>query len=71
MNPIFDTRVQELKYKVLKEIDKYYFNGTLLEDYNYIPTKIVIHIPIKALITSILAHNSIHFIISPLFLSQL
>ena len=41
MNPIFDTRVQELKYKVLKEIAKSYFNGTLLEDYNSIPTKIV------------------------------
>ncbi len=41
MNPIFDTRVQELKHKVLKEIAKSYFNGTLLEDYNSIPNKIV------------------------------
>ncbi len=33
----FDTRVQELKYSVLKEVAKAYFNGTLLEDYNKIP----------------------------------
>ena len=41
MPAVFDTRVQELKYKVLKEIAKSYFNGTLLEDYNSIPSKIV------------------------------
>ena len=41
MSAIFDTKVQELKYKVLKEIAKSYFNGTLLEDYNSIPNKIV------------------------------
>ncbi len=37
----FDTRVQELKYKVLTEIARSYYNGTLLEDYNSIPNKIV------------------------------
>ena len=41
MGPVFDTKVQELKYKVLKEIAKSYFNGTLMEDYNDIPKKIV------------------------------
>lgn len=41
MPAIFDTRVQELRYKVLKEIAKSYFNGTLLEDYNSIPNIIV------------------------------
>ena len=41
MSVTFDTKVQELKYKVLKEIAKSYFNGTLLEDYNSIPNKIV------------------------------
>ncbi len=41
MSATFDTRVQELKYKVLKEIAKAYYNGTLLEDYNTIPNKIV------------------------------
>ena len=41
MGAIFDTSVQELKYKVLKEIAKSYFNGTLLEDFNEIPSKIV------------------------------
>ena len=41
MSAVFDTKVQELKYKVLKEIAKSYFNGTLLEDYNSIPNKIV------------------------------
>ena len=38
---IFETRVQELKYKVLKEIAKSYYKGTLLEDYNSIPSIIV------------------------------
>ena len=41
MGAVFDTRVQELKYKVLKEIARSYFNGTLMEDYNDIPKKIV------------------------------
>ena len=41
MPAVFDTRVQELKYKVLKEIARSYFEGTLLEDYNDIPSKIV------------------------------
>ena len=41
MSAVFDTKVQELKYKVLKEIAKSYFNGTILEDYNSIPNKIV------------------------------
>ena len=38
---IFDTKVQELKYKVLKEIAKASFNDTLLEEYNDIPLRIV------------------------------
>lgn len=37
----FDTNVQELKYKVLKEVARASFNGTLLEEYNEIPEKIV------------------------------
>lgn len=37
----FDTNVQELKYKVLKEVAKSSFNGTLLQDYNEIPKIIV------------------------------
>ena len=41
MAAVFDTSVQELKYKVLKEIARSYFNGTLLDDYNDIPQKIV------------------------------
>lgn len=41
MAAVFDTSVQELKYKVLKEIAKSYFNGTLMEDYNDIPKRIV------------------------------
>ena len=41
MGAVFDTRVQELKYKVLKEIARSYFNGTLIDDYNDIPKKIV------------------------------
>ena len=41
MNFTFDTRVQELKHKVLKEIAKSYFNGTLQEDFFEIPNKIV------------------------------
>ena len=36
----FDTSVQELKYKVLKEIAKGLFNDTLLEEYNEIPQRI-------------------------------
>ena len=41
MAAVFDTSVQELKYKVLKEIAKSYFAGTLMDDYNDIPKKIV------------------------------
>ena len=37
MDTRFDTSVQELKYKVLKEIAKGLFNGDLLERYNEIP----------------------------------
>ena len=41
MNLKFDTRVQELKYKVLKEIAKAYFNDTLSKEYLDIPQRIV------------------------------
>lgn len=41
MNERFDTDVQKLKYKVLKEVAKSAFNDSLLEDYNTIPSKIV------------------------------
>ncbi len=37
----FDTNVQELKYKVLKEVARSAYNGTLLEDYNEIPKKVI------------------------------
>ena len=37
----FDTRVQELKFLVLKEIAKSTYNNTLLEDYNEIPQRII------------------------------
>lgn len=37
----FDTNVQELKYKVLKEVAKAAFNDSLLEDYNEIPKRVV------------------------------
>lgn len=37
MDTRFDTSVQELKYKVLKEIAKGLFSGDLLERYNQIP----------------------------------
>ena len=37
----FDTNVQELKYKVLKEVAKSAFKGSLLEDYNDIPKTVV------------------------------
>lgn len=37
----FDTQVQELKYKVLKEVAKSYEQGTLLEDLPLIPARIV------------------------------
>ena len=40
-NPIFDTRVQELKYKVLKEIAKATYSDTLLDEYDEIPKRIV------------------------------
>lgn len=40
MDTRFDTSVQELKYKVLKEIAKGLFNDTLLEEYNEIPQRI-------------------------------
>jgi [FeFe] hydrogenase (group B1/B3) len=33
----FDTQVQELKYRVLKEVAKSYYRGTLQEDINQIP----------------------------------
>ena len=36
----FETSVQELKYKVLKEIARGLFNDTLLEEYNEIPQRI-------------------------------
>lgn len=36
----FDTSVQELKFKVLKEMAKGLFNDTLLEEYNEIPVRI-------------------------------
>ena len=41
MNERFDTDVQELKYKVLKEIAKSAFSDTLLEDYNDIPKRVI------------------------------
>lgn len=37
----FDTRVQELKYKVLKEIARAYYNGTLAKESLEIPERIV------------------------------
>lgn len=37
----FDTNVQELKYKVLKEVARSAYKGTLLEDYNAIPKKVI------------------------------
>ena len=37
----FDTRVQELKYQVLKEIAKAYFNNSLMEEYYDIPKRII------------------------------
>ncbi len=37
----FDTNVQELKYKVLKEVAKSAFNDSLMQDYNEIPKKVV------------------------------
>jgi len=40
MNVRFDTSVQELKYKVLKEIARGLFNDTLLNEYNEIPMRI-------------------------------
>ena len=39
--PKFETNVQELKYRVLKEIARSYWNGTLTQDYPTIPEKIV------------------------------
>ena len=33
----FDTRVQHLKYKVLREMARNAFNGTLLENFSEIP----------------------------------
>ena len=41
MGAVFDTKVQELKYKVLKEIAKSYFDGSLIDDFYDIPKKIV------------------------------
>lgn len=38
--PKFDTDVQELKYRVLKEVARATYDGTLLEEYNEIPKKI-------------------------------
>ena len=40
MDTRFDTSVQELKYKVLKEIARGLFNDTLLEEYNEITERI-------------------------------
>ncbi len=40
MDTRFDTSVQELKYKVLKEMSRALFNDTLLEEYNEIPQRI-------------------------------
>ena len=37
----FDTDVQYLKYKVLREVSKNAFEGTLLESYNDIPKNII------------------------------
>ena len=37
----FDTKVQHLKYKVLREVARSAFNDTLLEDFAEIPKKIV------------------------------
>lgn len=37
----FDTKVQKLKYKVLREVAKHAFNDTLVECYNEIPKSIV------------------------------
>jgi [FeFe] hydrogenase (group B1/B3) len=37
MTPKFDTQVQELKYRVLKEVAKSYYKGTLQEDLLNIP----------------------------------
>src|SRR5574344_61097 len=39
--PKFDTNVQELKYKVLKEIARSAFNDTLLDDFYDIPKTVV------------------------------
>ena len=39
--PKFDTRVQELKYKVLKEVAKSMWNDSLQEDLYDIPKTIV------------------------------
>ncbi len=38
---IFDTKVQELKYKVLREVAKKAFNGNLLEEITNIPKEII------------------------------
>ena len=40
MNIKFDTQVQELKYRVLKEVAKGLFNDTILKEYNDIPLRI-------------------------------
>ena len=37
----FDTKVQELKYQVLKEVAKQMFDNTLLENLTEIPKKII------------------------------
>ena len=37
----FDTKVQHLKYKVLREVARRAFDGTLMEEYNEIPKVIV------------------------------
>ena len=39
--PNFDTDVQEIKYRVLREVARSAYKGTLLEDYNSIPKIIV------------------------------
>ena len=39
--PEFETNVQALKYKVLKEVAKACFNGTVQEEYYDIPKRVV------------------------------
>ena len=41
-NILFDTKVQFIKYKVLKEVVKYAYEGTLLENILDIPEKVIV-----------------------------